>query len=73
MQRQKETAEAQLKITLENLKEVRAQLKELQEAQKKKQDELDVLLRRQAEMARKLNAASKLITGLGSEQTRWTA
>ena len=24
-------------------------------------------------MARKLNAASKLITGLGSEQTRWTA
>lgn len=55
------------------LEEVTAQLKELNAKQKEKGDELDILLKRQAEMARKLNAASKLITGLGSEQKRWTA
>jgi len=49
------------------LEEVTAQLKELNAKQKEKGDELDILLKRQAEMARKLNAASKLITGLGSE------
>ena len=60
-------------MTLASLQVVTEQLRELNAAQKKKQDELDVLLKRQAEMARKLNAASKLITGLGSEQKRWTA
>jgi len=73
MQKQKEKAEAELAVTLANLHEVEEQLKELNAEQKIKQDELDILLKRQAEMARKLNAASKLITGLGSEQKRWTA
>lgn len=34
---------------------------------------MDELQRISAEMTRKLNAASQLITGLGGEQTRWTA
>ncbi len=33
---------------------------------------MDELERKSQEMTRKLNAASKLITGLGSEQRRWT-
>lgn len=40
---------------------------------KVKQDELDELQRKAAEMTRKLNAASQLINGLAGEQTRWTA
>lgn len=37
-----------------------------------KKGELDALEAKSAEMTRKLNAASKLITGLGDEQKRWT-
>ena len=37
-----------------------------------KQAELDDLEAKSREMQRKLSAASKLITGLGSEQRRWT-
>jgi len=37
-----------------------------------KKSELDALELKSAEMTRKLNAASKLITGLGDEQKRWT-
>jgi dynein heavy chain len=37
-----------------------------------KKDELDELERLSNEMTRKLNSASKLITGLGGEQVRWT-
>lgn len=70
--RKQEVANVELTATLAALAEVTEQLKELNAAQKVKQDELDILLKRQAEMARKLNAASKLITGLGSEQKRWT-
>ena len=73
MQQDKNKAEEELGNTLRALKDVTDQLKELSAAQKTKQDELDILLKRQAEMARKLNAASKLINGLGSEQKRWTA
>ncbi len=73
MQKAKDKAEAELKVTLAALQEVTEQLGELNAKKKKKQDELDILLKRQAEMARKLSAASKLITGLGSEQKRWTA
>lgn len=72
LQKQSDTASAELATTLASLEEVTEQLKQLNSAQKVKQDELDILLKRQAEMARKLNAASKLITGLGSEQKRWT-
>jgi hypothetical protein len=38
---------------------------------KEKGDELQDLEDKSNEMTRKLNAASKLITGLGSEQVRW--
>lgn len=72
MQRKSNRATEELNATLAALQQVTEQLKELNKAQKVKQDELDILLRRQAEMARKLNAASKLITGLESERTRWT-
>ena len=72
MQRKSNRATEELNATLAALAQVTEQLKELNKAQKVKQDELDILLRRQAEMARKLNAASKLITGLESEKTRWT-
>lgn len=73
LQAESDVAAQNLADTLASLAEVTAQLKELNAAQKVKGDELDILLKRQAEMARKLNAASKLITGLGSERTRWTA
>ena len=36
-----------------------------------KKDELDKLLAAQAANEKKLNAAKKLIDGLGSERTRW--
>ena len=72
LQELSDKASAELATTLASLEEVTEQLKQLNAAQKVKQDELDILLKRQAEMARKLNAASKLITGLGSEQKRWT-
>jgi len=44
-----------------------ATLKELNAAMKIKKDELDSLEAKSAEMTRKLNAASQLITGLGGE------
>jgi dynein heavy chain len=50
-----------------------ASLSELNKNKKIKQDELDDLERKSNEMTRKLNAASQLINGLGSEQVRWTA
>ncbi len=71
-------------ITLENanrdLANTEAALKELNDslavlnAEKKiKVDELQELEDQSNMMTRKLNAASKLITGLGSEQVRWSA
>jgi len=70
-------------ITLENanrdLANTEAALKELNDslavlnAEKKiKVDELQELEDQSNMMTRKLNAASKLITGLGSEQVRWS-
>lgn len=58
---------------MQTLAEVKAQLKTLNAEKKVKQDELDILLKKQAEMKRKLDAASKLISGLSSEQKRWIA
>ena len=46
MQKAKDEAEAQLAVTLAALQEVTEQLKQLNAEQKKKQDELDVLLKR---------------------------
>ena len=49
------------------MKEVTEKLAELNQKKAIKQAELDELEKKSQEMTRKLNAASKLITGLGSE------
>lgn len=72
MKRQKAAAEKDLAETEAKLKEVTEKLTELNQKKSIKQAELDELERISKEMTRKLNAASKLITGLGSEQRRWT-
>lgn len=59
--------------TEKTVAELTATLKELNAAMKIKKDELDELQAKSAEMTRKLNAASQLITGLGGEQVRWTS
>lgn len=58
--------EARLAIVTETLEKLNANMKI-------KKEELDELEAISNEMTRKLTAASKLITGLGSEQVRWTA
>ena len=74
----------QMAITLENanrdlaateaaLKELNDSLAVLNAEKKVKVDELQELEDQSNMMTRKLNAASKLITGLGSEQVRWSA
>ena len=73
MQRKKAEAEKELAQTEANLKELNENLAELNKKRNEKQSELDDLEAKSAEMTRKLNAASKLITGLGSEQRRWTS
>jgi dynein heavy chain len=72
MKRQKAAAEKDLAETEARLKDVSEKLAELESKKAIKQAELDDLERKSKEMTRKLNAASKLITGLGSEQRRWT-
>lgn len=73
MKAQKEKGEKELAETEASLAELNKNLAILNAKKKENQDELDTLQRRSAEMTRKLNAASQLINGLGSEQTRWTA
>lgn len=70
---QLENANRDLAITEANLKELNDNLAVLNAEAKIKKDELNELEEQSAMMTRKLNAASKLITGLGSEQTRWSA
>ena len=70
---QLENANRDLAITEANLKELNDSLAVLNAEAKIKSDELAELEEQSATMTRKLNAASKLITGLGSEQTRWSA
>ncbi len=67
MKRQKAAAEKDLAETEARLKEVSEKLDDLNNKMSIKKAELDELERKSAEMTRKLNAASKLITGLGSE------
>jgi dynein heavy chain len=69
----KEQGEKELAETEALLAALNASLSELNSNKKLKQDELDELERKSNEMTRKLNAASQLINGLGSEQVRWTA
>ena len=73
MEKKKAEAEKELAQTEANLKELNENLAELNKKRNEKQSELDDLEAKSAEMTRKLNAASKLITGLGSEQRRWTS
>ena len=73
MRIEKETGEKELAETEAQLAALNENLATLNKNKKEKQDELDDLQRTSAEMTRKLNAASQLINGLGSEQTRWTS
>jgi len=73
MRAAKEKGEKELAETEANLAEINKNLTELNTNKKLKQDELDELTRKSNEMTRKLKAASQLITGLGSEQIRWSA
>jgi dynein heavy chain len=67
MKKQKIAAEKDLAETEARLKDVTEKLADLNQKRSVKQAELDELERISKEMTRKLNAASKLITGLGSE------
>ena len=66
-------ANAELAETEANLAELNASLAVLNAEKKLKGDELASLEEQSNIMTRKLNSASKLITGLGSEQVRWSA
>lgn len=72
MNAEKEKGERELAETMANLEALNKMLGELNANKKIQQDELDELERKSAEMTRKLNAASQLINGLGTEQVRWT-
>jgi dynein heavy chain, axonemal len=72
MKAAKEKGEKELAEITEALAELNKNLGELNANKKIQQEELDELQRISAEMTRKLNAASQLINGLGSEQVRWT-
>lgn len=65
-------AEADLARTEASLKELTEKLAVLNEKRTIKEAELDDLEKKSAIMTKRLNAAQKLITGLGSEQVRWT-
>lgn len=67
MKRQKAAAEKDLAETEARLKDVSEKLADLEQKKSIKQAELDDLEKKSKEMTRKLNSASKLITGLGSE------
>lgn len=63
---------SELAITEKLLFELNAELKELNDKFIIKKTQLDELTEKVAQMERKLNAATKLIDGLGGEQKRWT-
>jgi len=68
----KEKAEAQLAEIQHNLAVLTESLAKLNAQKKEKTDILNDLEQKADKMARRLNSADKLITGLGSEQKRWT-
>ena len=72
LKEEKVRAEQDLAETQRRLAEITTMLEGLNRKQQLKQEELDDLMDKQSIMQRKLDAASKLITGLGSEQKRWT-
>ena len=67
MRAAKEKGEKELAATEALVAELTATLAEANAAKKEKEDELNELQRISAEMTRKLNAASQLISGLGGE------
>jgi dynein heavy chain len=72
MKKMLETAQKELAETEANLNELNAKLAELNAEMEEKQTELNKLKDESARMQKRLDAATKLITGLGSEQKRWT-
>jgi len=68
-----ENAQKDLAATEAALKELNDSLSVLNAEKKLKSDELQELEDQSNMMTRKLNSASKLISGLGSEQVRWSA
>jgi len=72
MAEQLDRAQKDLAATEAALKELNDNLAILNAEKKIKSDELQELEDQSNMMTRKLNAASKLISGLGSEQTRWS-
>jgi len=67
MRIEKETGERELAETEKQLAELNENLATLNAQKKEKSDELEELQTTSALMTRKLNSASQLISGLGSE------
>ena len=72
MEKKLRKAEEELAATEANLKELSEKLADLNERREKSETELGELTRISAKLAKRLNAATKLITGLASEQKRWS-
>ena len=72
MKKKLQLAERELAETEANLKELNAKLAELNADKEIKESELNQLMEESARMQKRLDAATKLITGLSSEQKRWT-
>jgi dynein heavy chain len=72
MKKKLQEAERELAETEANLNELNAKLAELNADREVKETELNGLKEESARMQKRLNAATKLITGLSSEQKRWT-
>ena len=72
---EKKAKESQDKLdsTQQKLEALNEKLRALNIIKEEKSSELNILQTKADEMTRKLNAAAKLITGLGSEQRRWTS
>lgn len=66
-------SQQELEETIQNVRELQEVLATLNKERDEKVADLNILEARSLEMSRKLEAASKLITGLGAEQVRWTS
>lgn len=72
MTKQKEATEEDLRKTKDLLDKLTAEVADLQKQSDIKTARLNELTATAETMARKLNAAKKLITGLTGEKIRWT-
>merc|ERR1711924_336610 len=73
LQQEKELAEMNLAKINKELKELATALEKLTVDEKEQSAKLKELKDDAEMMTRRLNAASQLIEGLGSERTRWSA